>query len=292
MEPVKKLPDYGAVVVSYGSAPEVHTFVTSLEHTTHPPCFIVVVENSSEPFAHLSTTLPHAVLHLPHNPGYGSAINAGLASLPDNIPWILASNPDVVLEPEATALLLREATQHPNAGAIGPALINPDGTVYPSARAIPGVLMGIGHALLGWIWPTNPWTQAYRGTYVSDGPRASGWLSGACVLISEKAFTELGGFDESYFMFMEDVDLGMRLGRAGYDNIYVPAARAHHTVGHSTSKDRVAMAKAHHQSARRFVAQQFPRRSQWPIRIVVQLGLILRQLLVQVAHVVRPRKSS
>ena len=291
MPSASDLPDYAVVVVSYDSGPEVQTFVHSLEVATHPPCFLVIVENAAGTPAPLKTDIPIRFIHLAHNPGYGSAINAGVAALPLEVEWVLVSNPDVVLEPEAPERLLRVALEHPRAGALGPALINPDGTVYPSAREIPGIGIGAGHALLGWMWKTNPWTKAYRGTYESLDPRPSGWLSGACVLVNHSAFTGIGGFDENYFMFMEDVDLGWRLGEAGYPSVYVPSARAHHTVGHSTSKDKSSMARAHHQSAKRFISRQYPAPWHWPLRTIVKVGLTLRQWLVRAAHNARPGKA-
>lgn len=285
------LPDYAVVVVSYNSGQEVELLVRSLEQATHPPSFLIVVENATGAPAPLHSGIPHSVIHLSYNPGYGSAINAGVAALPVKVDWVLVSNPDVVLEPEAAEMLLGVALENPAAGAVGPALINPDGTVYPSAREVPSIGIGAGHALLGWAWKSNPWTKAYRGTYESLDPRPSGWLSGACVLVNHSAFTVIGGFDENYFMFMEDVDLGWRLGKAGYPSIYVPSARAHHTVGHSTSRDKASMAKAHHQSAQRFVSQLYSAPSHWPLRALVKLGLTLRLWLVRSAHRARPNKA-
>jgi N-acetylglucosaminyl-diphospho-decaprenol L-rhamnosyltransferase len=272
---------YGVVVVSFNSGPELDTFFASLQLSTLLPAHVVVVENGPLKPDITHPKFPITVIHRPDNPGYGTAGNVGVEELPSTTPWVLISNPDVTLNPEAVSRLMDVALSSPSAGSLGPALLNPDGSIYPSARAVPGIAVGTGHALLGPVWKGNPWTKAYRGDYSSYEPRACGWLSGACLLVRRQAFDEISGFDSGYFMFMEDVDLGMRLGDAGWSNVYVPEAEAVHIVGHSTSGERALMAKAHHQSAQRFLAKRYQGAGWAPLRFVLNLGLTLRQWLVQ-----------
>ena len=100
----------------------------------------------------------------------------------------------------------------PAGGAFGPAIVTPDGQLYPSARALPSLGRGIGHALAGWWWPTNPWTASYRQERESPVEGECGWLSGSALLVRREAFEAVGGFDPKYFMYFEDVDLCDRLG--------------------------------------------------------------------------------
>src|ERR1700675_225979 len=103
--------------------------------------------------------------------------------------------------------------QHRRAGGRrGPLARDPDGSVYPSARHLPSLVRGSMHAVLGPVWPRNPWTAAYRQERLEPSERTVGWLSGSCLLVRRSAFSQIGGFDERYFMYMEDVDLGERLG--------------------------------------------------------------------------------
>jgi N-acetylglucosaminyl-diphospho-decaprenol L-rhamnosyltransferase len=273
---------YGVVVVSFGSGDVLGSFLESLTTSDLIPQAVVIVENGPhEPTLALPPELSVTVLHRPDNPGYGTGVNLGVTALPKDISWVLVSNPDVTLAANTISLLMSERDTFPNVGSLGPALLNPDGTVYPSARAIPSIGMGIGHALLGALWKKNPWTTRYRGNYDSVEPRATGWLSGACLMLNRVAFDEIGGFDTGYFMFMEDVDLGMRLGQSGWLNIYVPSAIATHTVGHSTEGAKSLMARAHHHSAKRFIASRYPGLAWLPLRAAINVGLTLRQWLVQ-----------
>ena len=271
------------VVVSYQSTDVLAEFLTSLEKSSVVPSQVVIVDNSPEVMAIPgSKTLPKiSVIHRPDNPGYGSAVNIGVRSLPVECEWVVICNPDIVVQPNTLESLLSVARSTPEAAALGPAISNEDGSLYPSARALPSLGVGIGHALFGIVWPTNPWTIAYRGDYRSEKVRESGWLSGSFQLMRRDAFDKVSGFDSGYFMFFEDVDLGWRLGEAGYRNLYVPQARATHLGGHSTKQSHQAMIRAHHDSAMRFITKRYPGALWWPLRALIGLGLSLRERILR-----------
>ncbi|MEI0661815.1 dTDP-Rha--alpha-D-GlcNAc-pyrophosphate polyprenol alpha-3-L-rhamnosyltransferase, partial [Pseudomonas aeruginosa] len=69
------------------------------------------------------------------------------------------------------------------------------------ARSIPRIRNGIAHALLGSIWPSNPWTKSYLDDRDMSSERPAGWLSGSCLLVRRDAFDSINGFDEGYFMY-------------------------------------------------------------------------------------------
>lgn len=276
-------PSLAVVVVSYQSTEVLSTFLASLEKSSVVPSEVVIVDNSPDVMkSPQSKTLPKiAVIHRPDNPGYGSAVNIGVDSLGETIEWVVICNPDIVVHPDTLHALLDVASSQPSAGALGPAIFNEDGSLYPSARALPTLGVGIGHALLGIVWPTNPWTIAYRGDYRSENVRESGWLSGSFQLVKRDAFARAKGFDGGYFMFFEDVDLGWRLGEEGYRNLYVPQARATHLGGHSTKQSHQAMIRAHHDSAMRFITKRYPGALWWPLRALIGLGLSLRERILR-----------
>ncbi len=126
------------------------------------------------------------------------------------------------------------------------------------------------------MWPANPWTRAYRQEDVATSERAVGWLSGSCLLLRRTAFDSVDGFDSSYFMYFEDVDLGDRLGRAGWLNVYVPDAEVMHIGGHSTAQASQRMLAEHHRSAYHYLADRH-RGPQWiPVLAAVRAGLSVR----------------
>lgn len=280
----RSLPRVGVVTVVYRSNHVLPGFLRSLPEAIGEPYATVIADNRPGEGSHaraLAEEHGAECIELPANPGYGGAINAAVARLPESVEWVVVSNPDVVLRPGSVDALIAVAEEDARIGAVGPAVENLDGTVYPSARAIPSLRTGIGHALFANLWKTNPWTAAYRdGATISGRRRDVGWLSGSCLVVRRSAFERIGGFDEGYFMYFEDVDLGHRLGRAGFRSVYEPSARALHTGAHSTGAESVRMVQAHHDSAKRFLKGKYGAWYLWPVRAALSAGLSVRSAVL------------
>jgi N-acetylglucosaminyl-diphospho-decaprenol L-rhamnosyltransferase len=281
MSPSSDRPHVGVLTVSYGSEDVLGTFLASVGPASSTPVAIVIADNRPSPDVETAATAHGAsYLALPDNPGYGGAVNAVAATLAPEINWLLIVNPDVILGEGSIDRLVESGDADPRIGSIGPAVRDPDGTLYPSARRIPSLRIGVGHALFAGVWPGNPWSRAYRE---ESAPyrREAGWLSGSCVLVRRSAFDAVGGFDPGYFMYFEDVDLGHRLSQAGWLNVYEPDATVVHSGAHSTQSDSAAMIRAHHRSASRFIRSKYPGVLLSPIRVAVGIGLRLRSWIQQ-----------
>jgi N-acetylglucosaminyl-diphospho-decaprenol L-rhamnosyltransferase len=275
------------VAVTFSPGETLTRFVESLTVATTRPVEVVLADNGStdgapqrvaERFSHVR------VLPTGGNIGYGAAVNAGLAGLTSG--YALVANPDVEFDAGAVDELLAAAERWPRAATIGPAIRTPTGDLYPSARDLPRLSTGIGHALLGWWWPSNPWTARYRRERETPRERTAGWLSGSCLLVDLAAFWSVGGFDPGYFMYFEDVDLAERLGQAGWLHVYAPSAVVVHEGGHSTRREPQRMARVHHTSAMRYLARRHPGRRNAPLRVVLRAGLGARMLLSYVSGAV------
>jgi N-acetylglucosaminyl-diphospho-decaprenol L-rhamnosyltransferase len=270
------------VTVSYDSADVLPGFLTSLR-AAGAAADVVVVDNATPVPGELAAIVAAGgarLLELADNRGYGGAVNAGIATLAADVDLVLIANPDIEFAPGSLDVLAAAARADPDAASFGPLVLQPDGRPYPSARNLPSLRTGVGHALFGTVWPGNPWTRSYRQEDDLT-PRDAGWLSGSCLLVRRSAFEAIGGFDERYFMYFEDVDLGSRFGRAGWRNRYVPDAVVTHAGAHSTSRRRREMERAHHRSAYRYVAAKY---SQWylaPLRLSLRGGIALRERLTR-----------
>ena len=119
---------------------------------------------------------------------------------------------------------------HPGWALVGPLIRTTTGDRYPSARHFPSLVDAGGHALLGIFAPDNRFTRSYQRSELdgaTGGPVEADWVSGACFLVRRSAFEQVGGFDESYFMYAEDVDLCWRLGQNRWSAAYVPPGGVH-----------------------------------------------------------------
>lgn len=268
------------MTVAYSSADDIGGFLESVATSDERPSVTIVADNpspqSDETIA-IAEGAGATVVRLTENAGYGGAINAAVKTLGPEYQFLLISNPDVRLHPGSVRHLVEAMLREPSAGAVGPKILNEDGTVYPSARRIPSLRTGLGHALFIHIWPSNPWTRSYRQEGASqEVARAVGWLSGACLLVRRSAFDAVGGFDDGYFMYFEDVDLGFRLGRASWVNLYEPSATVTHVGGRSTAGVRPQMLRAHHRSADRFLSRKYRGWYLAPLRWALHIGLEVR----------------
>jgi N-acetylglucosaminyl-diphospho-decaprenol L-rhamnosyltransferase len=244
---------------------------------------VVVVENGSAgsaatALADLSgdgPALPVRVVRPGRNVGFGAGVNRGLAALAgESSPpeWILVCNSDLMVHAGALAAL-RQALESEHAWAlVGPRIFDETGAVYPSVRNFPSLADAAGHALLAQFNPDNPFTQRYNpGTPQGDVVTSAGWVSGSCFLARRNALEELGGFDEAYFMYLEDTDLCWRAHHAGWGVGFAGTAAVTHVQGVSTARHPYRMAVAHHRSALRFTVRTTKgwRRAVLPLAVLV-----------------------
>jgi N-acetylglucosaminyl-diphospho-decaprenol L-rhamnosyltransferase len=280
-------PAVRVVVVTYFPGDFLDEFLASLPAASSGPVAVTVVDNGSTDGS-VERAQMHGgveVLEAGRNLGYGGAANLGVPRTGED--WVLVVNPDIAFEPGAIDALLATAKRWPRAGALGPRIHTADGMLYPSARELPSLGRGIGHAAFGWVWPANPWTAAYRREKGTPVEGVTGWLSGACLLLRREAFEQVHGFDEAYFMYFEDTDLCRRLAEAGWDVVYAPSATVVHHGGHATKRDLDAMSKAHHDSAYRYLSGRYAGPRWAPVRSGLRAGLWARyQLSRRVRRVV------
>jgi N-acetylglucosaminyl-diphospho-decaprenol L-rhamnosyltransferase len=271
------------VTVTYSPGPHLERFLASLSLATEQPVSVLMADNGSTdgtPQAAVERYDNVRLFQTGANFGYGTGVNRGIAQLDGDEHWVIVANPDVQWGPGSIDALLEAADRWPRAGALGPLIRDPDGSVYPSARHLPSLIRGGMHAVLGPFWPRNPWTTAYRQERLEPSERPVGWLSGSCLLVRRSAFSEVGGFDERYFMYMEDVDLGDRLGKAGWLSVYVPSAEVLHHKGHAAGRDPANLLAAHHRSTYIFLSDRYPGWWRAPLRWTLRASLAVRSRLV------------
>jgi N-acetylglucosaminyl-diphospho-decaprenol L-rhamnosyltransferase len=243
---------------------------------------IVIVENGE--VGSVPPSLSESDIHLVSpgvNLGYGRGVNRGVAAA-HATEYILVSNPDVVVHEGAVAALVSYLNAHDEVALVGPEIRRPDGTVYPSMRVFPNVWLAGVHAILSPLWPSNPATKRYRSTK-SDGTVE--WVSGACFLVRRSAFEVVGGFDERYFMFAEEMALCWQMREHGFSVAATSEAVVTHIEGVSRARAPRAMLIAHHRSALRFEMQTA---KGWR-RLLVPLAALVLSLRLALVLIARPK---
>jgi N-acetylglucosaminyl-diphospho-decaprenol L-rhamnosyltransferase len=278
-------PPVGAVIVSYNVRPLLLRCIESLR--ADGVGRIVVVDNASVDGSAAAAASVDGVeiVALDTNLGFGAGANRGAALLDE--PYLLVVNPDVVVDPGSTKLLVDVLDSSADIGLVAPRIETPDGRLYESVRRFPTLADAVGHAFLHFLWPTNRFSRRYK---MLDWDHAAAcdvdWVAGTYLLVRRSAWLDVGGFDERYFMYMEDVDLSRRLGIAGWRRRYEPDARIVHEIGRSTDQTPYRMITAHHLSLYRYVDEiwQGPRRVLLPFvaaALTVRTGLAWAQRRVR-----------
>jgi N-acetylglucosaminyl-diphospho-decaprenol L-rhamnosyltransferase len=211
---------------------------------------IVVVDNGSTDGSREMVAEEFPSVRLvdnPGNPGYASACNRGIGATEE--PYIFILNSDVEFPEGGLDTVIEHMDADPLIGALGPMVLNSDGSAQMSCRRFPSMPSSVVHGFLGEVWPDNPLTRKYQMKDLPrDEPCDVDWVSGAAMLLRREAAEKVGGFDEGYFMYVEDVDICWRLREAGYRVAYDPAMRLVHHIGRTSSQQSVRMLYHHHRS--------------------------------------------
>ncbi len=220
-------PLVSAIVLNYRSPVDAVRCVASLRaQTIADQMEVLVIDNHSldESIgtfrARLKGKTAARILEHRTNAGFGGGNNVAVQHAKGE--YILFVNPDNILPADAVEHMLKALKADPNGGIIGPALVYPSGLLRPSARRFPTVRDLFYKRVLPTRWHERYAKEIQDGT---GGVREVDWLVGACLLMRRDLFETLGGFDERFFLFFEDIDLCRRCRNAGKKVLYDTSVR-------------------------------------------------------------------
>jgi N-acetylglucosaminyl-diphospho-decaprenol L-rhamnosyltransferase len=233
--------DLAVVVVNYNAGAWLTRCLGSLEERRGDAVLdVVVVDNASADGSAREAVATHPWARLienPRNAYLSPAWNQGARAT--SAPYLLFLNPDTEWWRGTLSDYLAIARAHPRAGIVGPLLRNSDGSVYPSGRPFPNVLHAVAHAFASVFTRENPWTRRYElEGWDRTSERTVDWVSGACMLMPREAYEAVGGFDEGFPLYGEELDMATRLRDAGWTVLFTPAIEVIHEVGVSTGGER------------------------------------------------------
>jgi GT2 family glycosyltransferase len=243
-----------AIVVSYQSRATLRACVEPL--TAMADVAVTVVDNaSSDGSLEAIADLPTRAVAGATNAGFAHGCNTG-ARL-GQAPYLLFVNPDAVIDAPSLAALVEVLDRDEAVAAAGPRLLGADGSLQRSQRNYPRLRSTWAQAMfVHRVVPRSRWAdEVVWDSAAYDRPASPEWLSGACLLVRRTAYEQIGGFDERFFLYCEDIDLCRRLRAAGHDLRYAPSATARHIGGASAprtttsaiyARSRVTYARKHY----------------------------------------------
>jgi N-acetylglucosaminyl-diphospho-decaprenol L-rhamnosyltransferase len=212
-------PATAAVVITHGPHPDLGACLDALVGEVDE---LIVVANLPDDLGPLPDGA--RVVTNPSPVGFAANANRGVAAC--TAPFVFLANPDAVAEPGAVTTMTEFLRTHPRAGIVGPEMLYPDGTWQPSRRRFP-TLLGtvVRRTPLRLVLRSNRWRAAhYNLDDRPTGPAPADWLLGGFLGLRRTMLDELGGFDEGYRLYCEDIDLGYAARRAGWERWYLPDA--------------------------------------------------------------------
>jgi N-acetylglucosaminyl-diphospho-decaprenol L-rhamnosyltransferase len=231
------MPDVSAVVVTYNAAPWIER---SLESIRDAVSELVVVDHGSTDgtLELVRERFPEARVIEQENRGFGGGNNAGMRAASGD--YVLLLNPDAWFLGDGLAKLVEFAEGHPEAGVVGPRLLHPDGSLQPSVRGFPTPWrIATEWFFLRKLAPRSRMFNAFHGGPADhESVYEAEWLGGACLLVRRAALDEVGGFDEGFFLFSEEVDWCYRFRQAGWKVLFYPGAEVVHVIGASHDPHR------------------------------------------------------
>lgn len=253
--------EVSVVVVSYNSERHLER---CLEGVVGHGYEVVVVDNASRDGSVdlVRRRFPDVrVVQLDQNLGYGGANNVGFRVTSGR--YVLVLNPDAWPLGKAIGRLVEAAEVSPWAGIVGPRLVSETGAQLESVRGFPTVWrLATEYLFLRWLAPRSRRLNAFYGAGMDTRKRGEvEWVVGAAMLLRREAVEEVEGFDTSFFMYDEEVDLAFRLRQRGWDVLYYPHAEFVHVGGGSTRQRPCEMYREQLRSHLRFLDKHHGRES-------------------------------
>jgi N-acetylglucosaminyl-diphospho-decaprenol L-rhamnosyltransferase len=216
------------VVVTYDALPWIEQCLASVAGIE-----TVVVDNGSSDGTVdvVRQRFPQVRVIESSNDGLAAGWNRGIAET--GCEHVLVLNADAWLVEDALSRLVAAADRHPRAAAVGPKLLNPDGSLQRSVRGFPTTWrLATEYLYLRKLAPRSRSLNAFYGAgFDHESERAVEWVMGACFLLRRNAYDEVGPFDERFFLFSEEVDWMRRATDRGWSVVFTPEARCVHVSG-------------------------------------------------------------
>jgi GT2 family glycosyltransferase len=273
-----------AIVISYNTCAMTLDCLASLRAALKGiPSEVIVVDNASSDGSAtaIREKFPEVrLIESKQNAGFGAANNEAMRLATGE--FFLLLNSDAFPEETAIATLLAYLREHPRVGAVGPRLLNGDGSLQVSCHPFPSPLFA---------WRENLWLASGYSRWAHDTVRSVDFLIGACLLVRRATYEEVGGFDETFFMYSEEADWERRMRDAGWDRVFVPEARVTHLGGASGAKEEARIRRHFFESLDHYERKHHGLAGLILFRAAMVAGCAMRSILWAAVSLLPPRRA-
>jgi GT2 family glycosyltransferase len=280
------------VIICWNDWKVIEDCLRSIFKTTHRITYEVIVSDNGSTDGSLEKIRAQfptvQVVENRANLGFAKGNNAGIREAKGE--YVLILNPDTIIHDSSLDRWIEFADQHPEAGAFGCRVHNPDGTYQRSARPFPTIaryfVTALGLRFIGHL-KQPVLSDEYEG-WKGDTEREVDWQSGCCVMLRGDLLKKLGGFDEQFFYQFEEVDLCRRVWSSGSGIRFTPSASITHLGGQSVGRFPIRFAVEVCRNGYRYFYKHYGRKGARQYRRVVLLKFWVRQVGYGLLNLVRP----
>ena len=271
------------IIVSYNVRSYLSNAIDSILKSDYKNFEIIVVDNNSYDDTCYYLEEKYKTVHvIPNdtNVGFGKAVNQGAKFAKGEYLFVL--NPDTIIEEDTISKLIKFILSNKNIGMVGPKILNADGSLQLSCkRSFPTLKVALPKILgLDKIFPNSKWMGKYNLTYLDPLKNHTvDAISGSCMLIDSIIFKKIGGFDENFFMFGEDLDICLRIWKANYEVHYFSDTKIVHYKGESVKTAPYDSRQAFYASMDIFVDKHYSSTISSVTRFFISLGIRLNKFL-------------
>lgn len=298
--------DLGIVIVNYNTRDLLLACLDSIYKNENAPSFcVLVVDNCStdgSPEAVRQAFPQVELIESPYNGGYAYANNLALRRLgfwdePGREPrpgaprYVLLLNPDTLLPPDALARMVAFLDAHPKAGAAGPKLVRPDGSLDRACRrSFPTPEVSFWRLTgLSFLFPKSKRFGRYNLTYIDpDETIEVDSVVGAFMMVRREAIRDAGLLDEGFFMYGEDLDWAYRIKQAGWQIWYYPKVTVIHYKGASSRQRSTESIRAFYDAMRRFHRKHYRAQTPMVVNWLIEVGITGLYYLELFRNALRP----
>lgn len=284
LSPAGRIPDISLVIVNYNVKEFLANLLTSVDKARGNlvlETFVVDNDSSDGSISYLRRRFPHVTfIENRENVGFGRANNQAIQTATGK--YTLLINPDTLIEEDTLRVMFEHMENHPNTGAAGCKILNPDGTFADeSRRTIPTPWKALGKVLgLATLFPQSKMLAGYYMNWLDENtPSEVPVISGSFMFFRTDVLKELDCFDERFFMYGEDIDLCYRLSQTGKVIDYVPTTSIIHYKGESTKKDNIDYIIIFNKALYQFFEKHYSYSYTLLFRMIIVSGIVIRGII-------------